>query len=169
MEGAVLTTLGYVEKDGCYLLIHRTKKKNDINKDKYIGIGGHVEERESPEECMLREAREEAGIELKNLRLRGILTFLIDDLYEMSFLYTADSFEGELIECDEGELVWVKKEEIANLPIWEGDRIFLYLLHTREDVFSLKLTYVKDVLQEVALDGTVLEDWHIWEEEVKGL
>ncbi|MBE5902617.1 MAG: 8-oxo-dGTP diphosphatase [Lachnospiraceae bacterium] len=163
MKNVELTTLAYVEKDGRYLMMHRTKKKNDINKDKYIGIGGHVEERESPEECILREAKEEAGIVLHNPRLRGILTFLIDDLYEMTFLYTADSFEGELTECNEGDLVWVKKEEIGNLPIWEGDRIFFYLLNTREDVFSLKLTYVQDVLKEVALDGVKLPDWRIWE------
>lgn len=163
MKNVELTTLAYVEKDGRYLMMHRTKKKNDINKDKYIGIGGHVEERESPEECILREAKEEAGIVLHNPRLRGILTFLIDDLYEMTFLYTADSFDGELTECSEGDLVWVKKEEIGNLPIWEGDRIFFYLLNTREDVFSLKLTYVQDVLKEVALDGVKLPDWRIWE------
>ena len=163
MKNVELTTLAYVEKDGRYLMMHRTKKKNDINKDKYIGIGGHVEERESPEECILREAKEEAGIVLHNPRLRGILTFLIDDLYEMTFLYTADSFDGELTECNEGDLVWVKKEEIGNLPIWEGDRIFFHLLNTREDVFSLKLTYVQDVLKEVALDGVKLPDWRIWE------
>ncbi|MBE5907057.1 MAG: 8-oxo-dGTP diphosphatase [Lachnospiraceae bacterium] len=160
---AELTTLGYVEKDGKYLMLHRTKKENDINKDKYIGIGGHVEDRESPEECMMREAKEEAGISLHNLRLRGILTFLIDDLYELSFLYTANDFEGEITECDEGDLVWVKKEEVGKLSLWEGDHIFLHLLNTREDVFSLKLTYVQDVLKEVALDGEVLEDWHVWE------
>lgn len=163
MKNVELTTLAYVEKDGRYLMMHRTKKKIDINKDKYIGIGGHVEERESPEECILREAKEEAGIVLHNPRLRGILTFLIDDLYEMTFLYTADSFDGELTECNEGDLVWVKKEEIGNLPIWEGDRIFFHLLNTREDVFSLKLTYVQDVLKEVALDGVKLPDWRIWE------
>jgi len=163
MKNVELTTLAYVEKDGRYLMMHRTKKKNDINKDKYIGIGGHVEERESPEECILREAKEEAGIVLHNPRLRGILTFLIDDLYEMTFLYTADSFDGELTECNEGDLVWVKKEEIGNLPIWEGDRIFFHLLNTREDVFSLKLTYVQDVLKEVALNGVKLPDWRIWE------
>ena len=159
---AELTTLGYVEKDGKYLMLHRTKKENDINKDKYIGVGGHVEDRESPEECMMREAKEEAGITLRNLRLRGILTFLIDDLYELTFLYTADDFEGEVTECDEGDLVWVKKEDVGKLSLWEGDRIFLHLLTTREDVFSLKLTYVEDILKEVALDGEILEDWHVW-------
>lgn len=163
MQNVELTTLAYVEKDGQYLMMHRTKKKNDVNKDKYIGVGGHVEDRESPEECIIREAKEEAGITLQNPRLRGILTFLIDDLYEVTFLYTADSFAGELTECNEGDLVWVKKEEVCNLPIWEGDRIFFHLLNTREDVFSLKLTYVADVLKEVALDGEKLTNWKIWE------
>ena len=163
MNTVELSTLAYVAKDGKYLMMHRTKKKNDINKDKYIGVGGHVEDRESPEECIIREAKEEAGITLHNPRLRGVLTFLIDELYEVTFLYTADSFNGELIECNEGDLVWVKKEEVGKLPIWEGDRIFFHLLNTREDIFSLKLTYVQDVLKEVALDGEVLKNWHIWE------
>jgi len=153
MNQVALTTLLYIEREGSYLMLHRTKKKNDINKDKYIGIGGHVEDRESPEECILRESMEEAGITPRNLRLRGILTFLIDDLYEMSFLYTADGYTGEITECNEGDLVWVPKSEVQQLPIWEGDRIFFDLLESREDVFSLKLIYEQDVLKDVFLDG----------------
>ena len=118
-----LTTLCYIEKDEKYLMIHRIKKKHDVNKDKWIGIGGHFEEGESPEECLLREAKEETGLTLTSYRLRGVLTFVYnDDDAEMEyiFLYTADGFAGELAECNEGTLEWVPKTQIDRLNLWEG-------------------------------------------------
>lgn len=149
-----LTTLCYIEKDGCYLMLHRTKKEVDINKEKWIGIGGKFEEDESPEECLLREAMEETGLKLTSYRLRGIITFLSDRWYtEYMFLYTADGFEGELKECDEGTLKWVKKEDVNKLNLWEGDRIFLDLLRQEVPCFSLKLQYEGDKLVFGALNG----------------
>lgn len=137
-----LTTLCYVEKDGCWLMLHRTKKAVDENAGKWIGIGGHLEENESPEECVRREAREEAGIELKELRLRGVLTFILPDWgNELTFLYTARTDADALPVCPEGTLRWVPAEEVDRLPLWEGDRVFLPLLRTRGDCFSLKLVY----------------------------
>ena len=150
-----LTTLCYVERDGCYLMLHRTKKNQDENAGKWIGIGGHLEENESPEECMLREAREEAGMELKNLRLRGILTFILPDWgNELTFLYTAETDDAKLPECREGVLQWVPVEEVMSLNLWEGDRVFLPLLISRQDCFSLKLIYAPGgALIGYALDG----------------
>lgn len=149
-----LTTLCYIEKDGCYLMLHRTKKEVDINKEKWIGIGGKFEEDESPEECLLREAMEETGLKLTSYRLRGIITFLSDRWYtEYMFLYTADGFEGELKECDEGTLKWVQKEDVDKLNLWEGDRIFLDLLKQEVPCFSLKLQYEGDKLVFGALNG----------------
>ena len=134
-----LTTLCYVEKDGCYLMMHRISKKNDVNKDKWIGIGGHFLENESPEECLLREAKEETGLTLTNYRLRGIVTFICDklDYAEYMHLFTADEFEGELTNCDEGTLEWVPKQEIYNLNLWEGDLIFHRLLDEDAPFFLL--------------------------------
>ncbi len=149
-----LTTLCYIEKDGCYLMLHRVKKEVDINKEKWIGIGGKFEEDESPEECLLREAMEETGLKLTSYRLRGIITFLSDRWYtEYMFLYTADGFEGELKECDEGTLKWVKKEDVDKLNLWEGDRIFLDLLKQEVPCFSLKLQYEGDKLVFGTLNG----------------
>ena len=149
----ILTTLCYLEKDGRYLMLHRTKKKNDMNHDKYIGVGGHLEQGESPEECILREVREETGSMLTRFRLRGVITFVIDDLDEYTFLYTADGFEGQPIPCTEGDLHWIEKEKIGSLPLWEGDKLFFRLLEERQDVFSLKLTYIHDALTDAAVDG----------------
>lgn len=152
-----LTTLCYIEKDDCYLMLHRIKKENDINKDKWIGIGGHFEDRESPEECLLREVKEETGLTLTSYRFRGIVTFVTETgLFEYMCLYTADGFEGELLDCDEGTLEWVPKSKLKELNLWQGDYIFLRLLEEREDFFSLKLVYEGDVLQEALLDGVVL-------------
>ena len=152
-----LTTLCYIEKDDCYLMLHRIKKENDINKDKWIGIGGHFEDRESPEECLLREVKEETGLTLTSYRFRGIVTFVTETgLFEYMCLYTADGFEGELLDCDEGTLEWVPKSELKELNLWQGDYIFLRLLEEREEFFSLKLVYEGDVLQEALLDGVVL-------------
>lgn len=148
------TTLCYIEKEDSYLMMHRVKKVNDINKDKWVGVGGHFEEGESPEECLLREVREETGLILTSFRLRGIVTFSTD-VYptEYMFLYTADSYEGEMIECNEGNLEWVKKSDVYNLPIWEGDKLFFRLLEEEVPVFSLKLRYEGDKLVEAVLDG----------------
>ena len=148
------TTLCYIEKEDSYLMMHRVKKVNDINKDKWVGVGGHFEEGESPEECLLREVYEETGLTLRNFRLRGIVTFSTD-VYptEYMFLYTADSYEGEMIECNEGNLEWVKKSDVYNLPIWEGDKLFFRLLEEKVPVFSLKLRYEGDKLVEAVLDG----------------
>ena len=137
-----LTTLCYIEKDGCWLMMHRVKKRQDENAGKWIGIGGHLEENESPEECVRREAREEAGIELKELRLRGVITFILPDWgNELTFLYTARTDAAALPACPEGTLRWVPMEEVDRLPLWEGDRVFLPLLRTCGDCFSLKLVY----------------------------
>ena len=150
-----LTTLCYIEKDDCYLMMHRVKKQKDINRDKWIGIGGHFEEGESPEECLLREVREETGLSLLSWRLRGVITFLTDTCEgEYMFLYTSDRYEGTLTECDEGVLEWVPIKKVSDLPIWEGDRIFFRLLEEDRAFFSLKLRYEKDALVEAVLDGT---------------
>lgn len=153
-----LTTLCYIEDEGRWLMMHRIKKKNDINHDKWIGIGGHFEEDESPEECLRREALEETGCTLVAPRLRGIVTFVSGaGLTEYMFLYTASGLSGELIDCDEGELVWIEKSKVYDLNLWEGDRIFFRLLETRQDFFSLKLVYDGgDTLVEAQLDGEAL-------------
>ncbi|MGN0513889.1 MAG: NUDIX hydrolase [Lachnospiraceae bacterium] len=144
-----LTTLCYIEKDDKYLMLHRTKKENDINKDKWIGIGGHFEENESPEECLLREVREETGLTLTKFRFRGIITF-VSDIYETEYmhLYTATEYTGEMTECDEGILEWVAKDRIEDLPIWEGDKVFLSILNANLNFFSLKLVYRGEELIE---------------------
>lgn len=147
-----ITTLCYIEKDNCYLMLHRTKKKQDVNHDKWIGVGGKFEPDEMPEECLLREVKEETGLTLLSYRYRGILTFIADGWEsEYIHLYTADAFEGELIDCNEGTLEWVKKDQIEMLPIWEGDKIFLRLLREREEFFSLKLRYQGDALVDSKL------------------
>ena len=186
MKTPELTTLCYIERDNKYLMLHRVKKQNDINKDKYIGVGGHFEYGESPDECLLREVKEETGLILLSYRPRGIVTFIYGDpnipeerVVEYMYLYTADRFEsssgrvdedelsnredgtlsdvGEekpanddvvddyrLPECDEGELIWIDKDKVYDLPVWEGDKIFFRLLEEREDYFSLKLVYDED-------------------------
>ncbi len=149
-----LTTLCYIEQDGKYLMMHRVKKENDINKDKWIGVGGHFEPDESPEECLLREVKEETGLTLASWRLRGIISFLCDRWQtEYMFLYTADAFTGTLSECSEGSLEWIEKKDVYQLPVWEGDKIFFRLLEGQGQVFSLKLRYEGDVLCEAVLDG----------------
>ena len=126
-----MTTLCYIEQDGKYLMLHRTKKKKDINKDKWIGVGGHAEEGEGPEECLLREVKEETGLTLT------------------SCLFTADGFTGELITCNEGDLVWVDKTQVPELPTWSGDAIFLkQILSDDPRFFTLRLVYVGDTLVE---------------------
>lgn len=142
-----ITTLCYIEKDNKYLMLKRVKKKEDINKGKWIGVGGHFEEGESPEECVCREVLEETGLRLKSYKVRGILTFVQNKTFtEYIWLFTADEYEGELIECDEGILEWIDKDKLRELELWEGDRIFLELLNTQEEFFSLKLEYEGDKL-----------------------
>ena len=138
-----MTTLCYIEKEGKYLMLHRVKKHHDINAGKWIGVGGHVENGETPEECLLREVKEETGLTLTAYRLRGLVTFLSDVCEpELMCVFTADAFDGELIECDEGELAWVEKSDVLGLPTWEGDRVFLErLLSGDERFFSIKLRY----------------------------
>ncbi len=149
-----LTTLCYIEKDNSYLLLHRTKKENDINKDKWIGVGGHFEQDETPEECLLREVKEETGLTLNAWKLRGIITFMSNEFQtEYMFLYTADSFSGDISECDEGVLEWIDKAQVYNLPVWAGDKIFFKLLETTTEFFSLKLRYEGEQLMEAVLNG----------------
>lgn len=153
-----LTTLCYIEKNNQYLMLHRVVKKNDINKDKWVGIGGHFEKDESPEECLLREAKEETGLTLTSYRFRGLVTFLSDKWdTEYMCLYTADAYEGELRECDEGTLEWIDKDKIGELKLWEGDKIFFRLLQEEAPFFSLKLRYEEDMLAEAILDGKELK------------
>lgn len=170
-----LTTLCYIEKDDQYLMLHRVKKKQDVNRDKWIGVGGHFEAGESPEECLLREVREETGLTLTGWQFRGIVTFTFrqpdvdtvgwmkdgklvkDDIVQADMeymcLYTADGYQGTISDCEEGTLEWVPKDAIYQLPIWEGDKVFFHLLETRKDFFSLKLDYVGEELVRVVLDG----------------
>lgn len=153
-----LTTLCYIEREDSYLMLHRVKKKDDMNQDKWLGVGGHFENGESPEECLLREVKEETGFRLSSYKLRGIITFVSDVCPdEFMFLYTADGYEGEMIDCEEGQLEWVKKEKIKDLSLWEGDRIFFQLLNDAIPFFSLKLAYEKEKLQEASLNGQSME------------
>ena len=150
----VLTTLCYIENEDSYLMLHRVKKKNDVNKDKWIGVGGKFEPDESPEECLLREVWEETGLRLTSYRLRGVLTFLSEGWEsEYIFLYTADGYTGEIGECREGTLKWVKKQDVEKLNLWEGDKIFFRLLNENAPFFSMKLCYCGDGLKEVILNG----------------
>ncbi len=145
------TTLCYIEQNGAYLLLYRNKKKNDLNEGKWIGVGGKFEPDEMPEECLLREVKEETGLTLLQYRLRGIVTFVSGTWEtECMFLYTADAFEGELTDCcAEGELKWIPKEEVLDLRLWEGDREFLSLLDEDAPFFSMKVCYEGDTLVSV--------------------
>ena len=153
------TTLCYIEKEDSYLMLHRVKKVNDENKDKWIGVGGKLEEGESPEECVLREVREETGLWLKKYRYRAFITFVSNQWgTEYMHLFTATEYEGEIKECDEGNLEWVPKTQIEQLNLWEGDKIFLELLQKEnEPFFSLKLIYEGDKLKESFLNGHALD------------
>lgn len=151
----VNTTLCYITRGDEVLMLHRVKKKNDINQDKWIGIGGKFEGEESPDECLLREAKEETGLTLENWRCRGVVTFLCGDSSQNQFMYlfTADRFSGRLKECDEGDLQWVRRDFLNQLPKWEGDQIFLDLLWKDAPFFLLKLRYDADTLTEAVLNG----------------
>ena len=151
------TTLCYVTRGDDVLMLHRVKKKNDINHDKWIGIGGKFLPEESPEECLLREAWEETGLTLTSWRCRGVVTFLQEGTEgEYMYLFTADGFEGEMHVCDEGDLEWVSREFLDSLPKWEGDQIFLDLLWQDAPFFLLTLRYRGDVLTEAVLNGEVI-------------
>ena len=148
------TTLCYLERGDEYLMLHRTKKQNDENHDKWIGVGGKFEAGESPEDCMHREIFEETGLTVTDYRYRGIVTF-VSDIYETEYmhLFTVTDWTGEARECDEGELAWIKKQKLFDLTLWQGDRIFLKLLQENVPFFSLKLTYQGDELIEAVLNG----------------
>ena len=148
------TTLCYIEQDGKYLMLHRVKKEQDMNRDKWLGIGGKFEDKESPEDCVLREALEETGLTLHSPEYRGLVTF-VSDRYptEYMHLFTATGWTGTPHPCDEGELAWIQKAQLLTLPMWEGDRIFLKLLEENVPFFSLKLRYQGDHLTEAVLNG----------------
>ena len=152
------TTLCYLERGDEYLMLHRTKKKNDENHDKWIGVGGKFEAGESPEDCMRREIFEETGLLVTEYRYRGLVTF-VSDLYETEYmhLFTVTDWTGEARECDEGELAWIKKQKLFDLTLWQGDRIFLELLDSNRPFFSLKLTYRGEELIGAVLDGEQME------------
>lgn len=151
------STLCYIKHDEKYLMLHRVKKTHDANKDKWIGIGGKFEDKESPEDCILREAKEETGLILTSYKYRGIVTF-VSDKWETEYmhLFTADGFEGDLIECDEGVLEWISPEKLDSIPKWEGDKIFLDLIQKDEPFFSLKLRYEGEHLCEAVLNGKTI-------------
>lgn len=151
------TTLCHIEKDGCYLMLHRIKKENDLNHDKWVGIGGKFENGESPEECNNREVLEETGLTLNSARYCGIVTF-VSDKWETEYMHIfhSDNFSGTVKKCDEGVLEWVKKENLYTMPIWEGDKIFLRLIEENSPFFSLKLVYEGDRLVYSALNGEKL-------------
>lgn len=161
MNKARLSTLCYIENDDKYLMLHRIIKANDINHNKWIGVGGHFEDRESPDDCLLREVREETGYTLTDYKFRGIVTFIYGsgekEMVEYMHLFTATGFKGKPIHCDEGVLEWVPKDKLLDLELWEGDKIFLRLLSVRDDFFSLKLVYDgSDELIEALLDGKAI-------------
>ena len=155
------TTLCYIERDDKYLMMHRVSKKNDINKDKWIGVGGHYEFGESPEECIKREIFEETGFEipLQDLEYRAMVTFVTEKGdYEHMSLFTCKAPDGVPKDCDEGKLEWVKKKDVYSLNLWEGDKIFFRLLEEREEFFSLKLVYDgSDNLTEAVLNGVKIK------------
>lgn len=152
-----LTTLCYLEREGQYLMLHRTKKKNDINHDKWLGVGGKFEQDESPEDCMIREIQEETGFTPLRWAFRGIVTFVSDSAEtEYMHLFTVTEWTGEQRLCDEGELAWIEKEQLRHLTLWEGDKIFLKLLEDNAPFFSLKLCYRGDNLSRALLNGAEL-------------
>ena len=154
---SVNTTLCYLRRGEDYLMLHRVKKQNDVNQDKWIGVGGKFEADESPEDCLLREVREETGLNLTRYQYRGIVTFVSQRwVTEYMHLFTARTDQADFIDCDEGDLEWVDKDKVKDLPIWTGDKIFLDLLNQDVPFFSLKLSYVGDTLVEAVLNGKAI-------------
>ena len=143
------TVLVYIEENNKYLMLYRNKKEKDINKNKFIGIGGHVEEGETPDVTLIREVKEETGLKLLSFIKRGIVYFVLNGYVEEMHVYTSNNFEGEMIECNEGELIWINKNEVLNLPIWAGDKYFLKHLLEDDKYFTMKLVYEDDNLVEV--------------------
>ena len=143
----ILSSLCYIEKDNKYLMLHRIKKENDVNKDKWIAPGGKFEDKESPEECVVREVKEETGLEITDYKLRAVVTF-VSNKFETDYMYLfkATSFKGEQIECNEGTLEWVDKDKLNYLNLWEGDKIFLNKIAEEGPFFTLKLEYDEDKL-----------------------
>ena len=153
------TTLCYLERDGKYLMLHRVKKENDENRDKWIGIGGKFEDRESPEDCLVREVREETGMELTEYRYCAIVTFVSDRWStEYMHLFHATGFCGDIKDCDEGELAWIDKHELFRLQQWQGDKIFLRLMDENRPFFSLKLVYEGERLVDAVLNGERMDE-----------
>ncbi len=153
-----MTTVCYIERDGRYLLIHRNKRENDGNYGKWLGIGGHFEPGESPDECVAREVREETGLALTEFAFRGVVTFVSGDWFEYMFVYSATGFEGEPTDgCDEGDIRWVEKTRLDSLPMWPGDRVFLHLMDQGYSGFSLKLVYENDDLARAVVNGRPLD------------
>ena len=152
------TTLCYLERDGAYLMLHRNKKKEDLNKGKWVGIGGKFQEGESPEDCLIREVSEETGLTLQNWRYCGIVTF-VSNIWgtEYMHLFHSETFSGTVCDCDEGELEWVPKDSVLKSNLWEGDRIFLKLMEQKIPFFSLKLCYCNDDLESAVLNGIPLQ------------
>ena len=147
-------TLCYIEKNGKYLLLYRTKKENDLNKDKWIGVGGKFEDKESPEECVVREVKEETGLTLNSYKLRCVVTFVSNEWEtEYMYVFTSNDFTGKLIECNEGELEWIDKEKVRNMPTWEGDKIFLDRILEDTPFFTAKVEY----------EGEKLVDYIVYE------
>lgn len=147
------TVLAYIENDDSYLMLFRNKKENDINRGKWIGVGGHIESNETPDEALIREIKEETGLNAVSYTLRGILTFINKNYEEIIYLYTVHSFSGSLKKCDEGELAYIKKDELEKLNMWEGDKYFLKLIKDNEPYFLLTLKYDGDELKEIVRNG----------------
>ena len=155
----VNTTLCYIQRGEDYLMLHRIKKKNDLNQDKWIGVGGKFLDKESPEDCLLREVEEETGLTLTSWRYRGVVTFVSDRWpTEYMHLFTADSWTGTLKDCDEGGLEWLPRDQLLKIPHWEGDEIFLSLLWRDAPFFSLKVCYQGDKLVRAVLNGQVIKE-----------
>ncbi len=151
------TTLCYIEKENSYLMLHRIKKKNDENQGKYVGIGGHFLENESPYECIIREAKEETGLDVVPT-YRGIVTFVSNEYEcEQMHLFTCQEYSGEITACQEGDLTWIEKSRLREIPMWQGDYIFFDLLEKREDFFSLKLVYNGNTLVSYSIDGVKIK------------
>ena len=135
------TVLCYLEKDNQYLMLHRVKRKEDLNKDKWLGLGGHIEENETPDDALLREVYEESGLTINSFKRNGIIEFVNDDYKELMYLYTSINFSGEMIDCNEGILKWIPKSEILNLNLWDGDRVFLNKLLNNDSYFEIRVIY----------------------------